>query len=400
METPRPLPRHLYSLDATRGIAALAVVFWHWQHFFIYGPDPAVFEPSRQPLYAIFKPLYNEGLLAVAMFFSLSGFVFFWLYAAKVQNRIVSARDFIALRFSRLYPLHFATLLAVAGGQHFMLAAYGSYFIYVENNWYHFLLQLVFMSSWGFERGRSFNGPIWSVSVEVFLYAFFFVICKINARRWWHMAAYAFLGLALMKLERTYWIGSGLVSFFAGGMAFAIYDFLRLRNPGRITISTLVLLTVALWFAIPYFKHYDFVHRVYMGTSWDGNLSTRGKPLTGQVLAGIAQLCYQAFLFPMTILTLALAETHRGTLGKRFAFLGHISYSSYLLHFPLQLAFMAVTLRLGMRASVFYSPALLILFFSILIPCSLVTYLCFERPAQAWLRGRLISHRFGTPGNP
>ncbi len=32
-------PKRLYSLDITRGIAAVAVLFWHWQHFVLIGSN-------------------------------------------------------------------------------------------------------------------------------------------------------------------------------------------------------------------------------------------------------------------------------------------------------------------------------------------------------------------------
>lgn len=124
-----------------------------------------------------------------------------------------------------------------------------------------------------------------------------------------------------------------------------------------------------------------------MGTGWNGNEQLKGD-IIRVAESYAAKLCYQAVLFPLTIITLALAEVKRGTLGRRLAFLGHLSYSSYLLHFPLQLGLMALILRLGLTSEVFYSPSSLILFFLLLIPASLASYFYFERPAQAFLRGK------------
>ena len=83
---------------------------------------------------------------------------------------------------------------------------------------------------------------------------------------------------------------------------------------------------------------------------------------------------------------LALWEMHRGTLGRRLAPLGHISYSSYLLHFPLQLLFSGVTLALSVPRGFFYTPASLLLFFIVLLPLSLCSYHYFERPCQTLFR--------------
>ena len=88
----------------------------------------------------------------------------------------------------------------------------------------------------------------------------------------------------------------------------------------------------------------------------------------------------------MTIMSLALIETKRGTLGKRFSFVGDISYSSYLLHFPLQLAAALVTAKLGINQGVFYSPWFMALFFFVLILVSLASHRYFEIPMQSYLR--------------
>jgi peptidoglycan/LPS O-acetylase OafA/YrhL len=186
------VPARFYSLDALRGVAALAVIFWHWQDFFFHGtqPDPQ-FSAPRQPFYSLFRPFYTDGWRAVDLFFCLSGFVFHWLYAQKISDRAVSAREFSVLRFSRLYPLHLVTLLFVAGAQVIWLQRSGSFFVYKDNDLYHFGLQLMMASNWGLERGPSFNVPIWSVSVEVFLYALFFCACLLTRQRWLQLAAFA-----------------------------------------------------------------------------------------------------------------------------------------------------------------------------------------------------------------
>jgi peptidoglycan/LPS O-acetylase OafA/YrhL len=77
------LPAYFHSLDALRGVAALSVVIWHWQHFYPSGPG---FDPTRQPLYWLFEPLYRDGRKAVTLFFGLSGFVFFWRYGEEVAG--------------------------------------------------------------------------------------------------------------------------------------------------------------------------------------------------------------------------------------------------------------------------------------------------------------------------
>lgn len=114
MNRQHKLVERFYSLDVLRGLAALSVVFWHWQHFFFTGTNIGTFDVARFPFYEWVSVLYTKGLLAVDLFFSLSGFIFYWLYSERVSEGQVSPGNFAFLRFSRHYPLHFATLLVVA----------------------------------------------------------------------------------------------------------------------------------------------------------------------------------------------------------------------------------------------------------------------------------------------
>ena len=106
------------------------------------------------------------------MFYAISGFVFAYIYLSI--NEKVSGKEFFVNRFARLYPLHFATLIIVAILQIINWSTTNSFQITHYNDFYHFILQLFFISSWGFEEGHSFNGPIWTVSIEIFIYGVFF----------------------------------------------------------------------------------------------------------------------------------------------------------------------------------------------------------------------------------
>ena len=79
-----PARPRLYSLDALRGLAALGVVLWHWQHFFTKGMG-LPYHAETLPFFGLLFPFYRFGWLAVFLFFSLSGFVFFWLYAQGLR---------------------------------------------------------------------------------------------------------------------------------------------------------------------------------------------------------------------------------------------------------------------------------------------------------------------------
>ena len=96
-------------------------------------------------------------------------------------------------------------------------------------------------------------------------------------------------------------------------------------------------------------------------------------------------------IFPATILSLALHQLNYGPLGKRLSLIGDISYSTYLLHFPLQLAIVIVWSKFDINHNWLYSLRFMLLFFTVLIFASTLSYHYFELPAQKWLRNKLIS---------
>ena len=371
-------PARLFALDVLRGVAALGVVFWHWQHFFYDGLVPGGVDQAAFPLYAVFAPAYHLGWKAVDLFFCLSGFIFYWLYAVPIAQGRVGAQTFGVLRVSRLYPLHLVTLAMVAALQTILVHLRGTPFVYPENDLYHGILQTLFVSAWGLERGYSFNGPVWSVSVEVLLYALFFAACRLRWRQPWHLAVASLCGLLLIQIGVTP-VGRGVLSFFIGGLAYYAYDRLdRRAAPGTLTV--LVAALVVLGIAVPL--------NAFLGVAEGVTQSMLGTGTVSTAIGEVSRLGFEFVLYPLTVITLAFAETRRGPMGERWAWLGDISYSSYLLHFPLQLTCLAIIFALGYSTDVFLHPAALVGFFAVLIPLSYATYRWFERPAMRTLRRR------------
>lgn len=101
-------------LDVLRAFASLSVVVWHYQHFYF---DPTMnrvnIEAQEQPFFWALGLFYRRGALAVDLFFVLSGFIFFTMYSKRIAEKAIGGSEFAALRFSRLYPLHFITLVLV-----------------------------------------------------------------------------------------------------------------------------------------------------------------------------------------------------------------------------------------------------------------------------------------------
>src|SRR5207244_9707990 len=104
-------------------------------------------------------------------------------------------------------------------------------------------------------------------------------------------------------------------------------------------VRILAGLTLLMWALVPTLTQDNLLYDFYRHHIWTGRLSVLGKDPIGHLILEVSGVSFELLLFPLTILTLAVWEARRGRLGRRLAFVGQISYSSYLLHFPLQMHF-------------------------------------------------------------
>ena len=366
------LPHRLYSLDVARGIAAVSVILWHWQHFFYnsQGQLPKQFSRKILPYYEYLTPFYEHfGILGLYFFFSLSGFVFFWLYQDQVSQKICSFKTFAIARIARLYPLHLLTLIIMLGLQTIHWSWFNSYFVFIYNDLYHFILQLFFLSSWGFEQGYSFNGPIWSVSIEIILYLIFFFLA------YFRLAATKYLliwitGLIIVRDHASgilsylnlYVVVSSLECFLLGGLTYQLSK-KYLVSSWRQDWTDHLALSIAIlpWCLLGLYEPFG----TYMTSNY--NLFART-------------------LLPVLVFALVLSE-HRYKLAyHKLRHLGDITYAVYLIHVPLQLIFLLIFKYLGYSSSIFNESWVFILFMMILLPLSWLTYHGFEKPLRAWIR--------------
>jgi peptidoglycan/LPS O-acetylase OafA/YrhL len=364
-------PKRLTSLDALRGIAALSVVFWHWQHFFALSGDwQPGWSRAREPLFWLFKPFYLQGWAAVDLFFVLSGFVFLWLYGERVRERAIGAGRFALLRLSRLYPLHLVLLLAVAAMQYAFWRGHGAFFIYDANDLPHFVAQLFLVQNWYPHAPQSFDGPAWSVSLECLLYVLFFAACRLGLRAGWRALFLAALGLPLIWIDEH--LARGVIGFFMGGAMVGCWRVLR-EAPRAVVIGrALGAAAAAGWVAL--------FALLYL----DSPLLAGGESNAGFLIAFDAVLC------PLTVLALAM---HGREGGRALGFLGDISYATYLLHFPMQLALVLIAARIGLTPQFFMQPWVLLAFYIVLIGLGALSFNLFEKPMQGWLRRAAPSRR-------
>lgn len=147
----------LGQLDALRGLAACAIAF-------LYHPQ-ALFAPAALahagPVLGWF---HRFGWTLVDLFFVLSGFLFAHVYrGGTALGATGSVRQFATARLARLYPLHLVMLLICAV----------LFFGRNENTALAFAAHLFMLQDFAPSPGQSFNGPAWSISVELVCYALF-----------------------------------------------------------------------------------------------------------------------------------------------------------------------------------------------------------------------------------
>jgi peptidoglycan/LPS O-acetylase OafA/YrhL len=372
----------LHGIDALRGLAALIVVLWHWQH--MYWPPAANlgFSRAAQPAYAALWPLYDAGWMAVDLFFCISGFVFFSLYKDRIESGRITARKFSLLRLSRLYPLHVATLVLVAALQLVYLKTFGSTFVYGGYDLPHFLLNLFMLNGFVFAGGESFNGPSWSLSIEMFLYAVFFLAAGFGALKSpARVIGLIVLGVIVGHFDKG--AGRGLVAFFAGGLVYYI-----VQNMRRDSIRGAWLMAAALvlaWSALLLEVRGGWLEREVVAHL------PRGLAILESRFRGLAlNLLVSLVMFPATVLVVIRLEKPMAAVWRRLSWLGDLSYSAYLLHVPLQIALIFTIQKLGLDRHAFVTGWAMIGFLAVLYGVAWLSYNGFERPAQdAWRRAAL-----------
>jgi len=347
----------LLGLEALRFVAAFAVLIWHYQHFSYVADKPVDFLASEQPLYGLLRPFFEAGEYGVWVFWCISGFIFFFKYREAICDRAIGGWTFFVFRLSRLYPLHFATLVIVALLQPIYAHLNGFYFVYLNNDIEHLLPQLVMASDWGLLRSNSFNGPIWSISVEVLVYAIFFLSLRFVTRS---PMLNVVVVLACMNIDMQ--VCSCLAFFYAGGFA-AIGRRAIAQSRSRISIET------AAW----------CVATVVPASIWLLGLQSA-------IVPWIFLLSYTPVVLFCLSGPVALSKPTQRVVQAA----GNMTYSSYLLHFPIQLL-VALGYSLAQVSIPYHDDWFFLTYVGTTLIASYVTYRWFEAPAQTLIRGTLLS---------
>ena len=360
----------LRPLDSLRGIAAIGVAFfWHYKHF-----NYAYFENNLAalPLYSVFNWFYLYGWNLVDFFFVLSGFIFMHVYSRNIVEEKISRRSFFILRLSRLYPLHIITLFAVAFLQYYRYFSGKGFFQCDINDLYHFILNLLFIQAGFFEDGLSFNGPSWSLSCEVIAYILFFYVLKKFKKPLPVFVLFVFIGLSVLQKQVNVPLFNAsnakmLIGFFIGCLTYVLnLHILQMSSRSKnLLFGTILVFTILIGLMVykagftKIFGHWDKVMPI--------------------------------LVYPLLIISaLNVFFLNRFFSLKPLTYMGDLSYSIYLIHFPVQLMMVTFLPMIGLVPD-YNSWTGLAVFIVTTTALASLSYHGVEKPLQNLIRKRFLT---------
>lgn len=271
-----PSPSRLRGLDAMRGLAALAVVLYHYGHGYEVVAGPRADPPTW---------FFRHGYLGVEAFFLVSGFVIL-----HTLERCADWRDFALARFARLYPPFLAAAaitLTVVFGLGFNPLGIGAADVLASSTLVPAAL-----------GGRMIDPSHWTLMYEVLFYG---------------LAGLAWFGLGVRRVE---W---ACLAWLAVGRAGAAYDVELpfMGNFSYLFVLGMMILRVSRGDATP-------LTAVTAAAAFAVCLALPEGPLGPWAPLVVALLA---------LAVLAAATGRLGPLEARpLLFLGDVSYSLYLVH--------------------------------------------------------------------
>jgi peptidoglycan/LPS O-acetylase OafA/YrhL len=347
-------------MNALTGIRILAAGAVFLSHL----APPEVFPETLRTFMA-------SGYNGVTLFFVLSGFLLTWNYVDRILPiRAGSLWTFVVARFARIYPVYIFALLVVI--LPWMLSGIVDPLMFTH---------ALTLQSWSthVERAFSYNGPAWSIGVEVFLYACFPLIIFF---------------LAKIRHSKRTLLAVGIVVLVA---AFALALWFTLTGRAALPFSDPG--SAHRWlYRMPVTRLGDFALGAIAAMLAMNFKAPRWMPLTAQVVGAVSMvilMCNKglfhsawswdsAYMLPGVLLLWGLATgpttvPSRLLGAKPMVLLGQASFAFYLLHGPL----LAVWPVLPAPPAGWVAHA--VIHFALIMFMAIGVHLCLEKPAQRWL---------------
>ncbi|WP_312828784.1 acyltransferase family protein [Pantoea anthophila] len=296
--------KRLAGLDGLRGILALGVALSHsYSHFTGWRTGYDIFH----------NPDY-----AVDIFFILSGIVLYHSYKSKLVNGQMTGFQFFVIRIFRLYPLHIIAVILVPIALFFSTGSFFPEWMGSITPW-NLMGDVTLTNAIGIGFIPKTNVPSWSISVELFAGTLILLLAFIHKSMSWITAI---LGLALSLYFRI----------DVKGASYAAFPFM---SDGVIRCIFCVSLGICSYQITMRFCDWikrnerivaAFIFTVFM--------------LALIILFGM-NITLFSYLIITPVLSIAIAamphiesDCRKFLESDKLVFLGHISFSLYLIHTP------------------------------------------------------------------
>jgi len=327
--------QRLVEIDALRGLAALAVVLFHYTTHFT-----ELYQPASPPAASL-----PFGFYGVNLFFIVSGFVIF-----MTLERTRRPMDFVVSRFSRLFPAYWLAIVLTFSVTHWLglpdrLVDLGAAIGNLT------MLQ-------GLLHIPHVDGVYWTLEVELLFYVGMLSLYRLGGLGRIHLALASMLGLRLVYFVLAYFAGIDL--------PWIAYRLLILAYLPWFALGVSVYLLVNPRTA------QDRPRSLALAAGAIGTLLVAESLLLGLLAAALAGLVY-----------LAASGRAPWLRHRTLAWLGAISYPLYLIHENIGWAVQLRVLALGGSTDL---SVLVALTLSLLLATAMTRWA--EQPAMRWIRRR------------
>ena len=355
-------PSNLVAVDEMRGISALAVAWFHsrsdlWIGFKSINADRAAYSVFDRVLSYFSLPVSQMGGL-VMLFFVLSGFC---IHLPTARRKVAPSWNiYFARRFLRIYPPYLAIILiCLLLARAFLYSNPGEF-----KEWDVYGLSVLMIQNWvGNGSQISLNPSLWTIPVEMALYIFYPVSLFIRGRFKLSVSVAYTLFLAVVSFA-LFTVGnhqslasllSYVVIWNSGAWLAEAYQEDKIPRIANFhCVSLILVLSILVMLA-----DYVDVNTYYINFGW-----------------GLI-----AFLLMIWSLGAGSSMFSPGHWLTRFmVFIGTISYSLYLVHYPLFKLLGDLWIQIfGSKPVSFLIPSLATI---IVIPISFFFYVYFEKPSH------------------
>ena len=365
MEYPQKSSTHLHTLTSIRGFAAIWVLMFHLRY------EVRQFYPE---LYHMTLGFWKSGFLGVDLFFVLSGFVISLNYQKTFSSfHRSNFQAFMIKRFARIYPVYLACLLCT-------LIVFGAFvwfeFPYKQKNIFTswgFLQSLTMTQILSFPVPRQWNLVAWSVSAEWFAYLSFPFLALLTSRINTHKMRIIILGVLCITylwimniMQRPSAMELGLFRIAGGfSMGVLLCGVRDILSPSWKESRLWGWLVIVIFASIPFLYVFSTNHRV-------------------------ASVVWAPIIFLPIIFSLAQpGAAWKIMTSNKMIYLGHVSYSLYMIHTTILLAFRSAfdmhTIIHPIYKIGYMGAELLLIFIS-----SHILYTRLEEPARKYILQKML----------